>query len=204
MNIQPNNNNISMTGIGGKKPSSWQSIKNRVKQGILDTLPSATFKDENKVEKWKKIEERISKPAENRLIMGATAILTQPVIDMNNKKVDEETRRVSRNRTIAKILIGTGVGICIRGSCYELVQKMTNLEGTCKHSKSLIPDKYLQEFTHSLKFLKNYRSALSTALAILVMSVTNFAIDAPLTAMLTNKLNSKKEAETPEKEVIYG
>ena len=137
--------------------------------------------------------------------MGATAIVTQPLIDINNKKVDEETRRISRNRTIAKILVGTGVGICIRGSCYELVQKMTNLEGKSKFSKRLLPNAYIKEFIEKPKFLKNYRSALSTALAILVMSVTNFVIDAPLTAILTNKLNAKNAPQkTKEKGVIYG
>lgn len=207
MNIQPNQNNISMNGAAGNgyNKGSWKALKDRVKQGILDTLPSATFKDEKAVDKWKKLDEKISKPAENRLIMGASAIVTQPLIDSRNKKVDDETRRVSRNRTIAKILVGTGVGICIRGSCYELVQKMTDLEGKCKRSKSLIPPAYLEEFTKYPKFLKTYRSALSTALAILVMSVTNFVIDAPLTALLTNKLNSKNAPEkTSKKEAIYG
>ena len=203
MNIQPNSNNISMTGA---KNSSWKSFKDRIKQNVLDTLPSATFKDDKAVDTWKKIDEKISKPAENRLIMGASALLTQPLIDSNNKKVDEETRRVSRNRTIAKILVGTSVGICIRGSCYNLVQKMTDPKGSLTYSKKLLPKEYINKFTKEPTFLKNYRSALSTALAILVMSVTNFLIDAPLTALLTNKLNSKKQenATENETEVIYG
>lgn len=201
MNIQPNSNNIAMTGA---KNSSWKSFKDRIKQGALDALPSGTFKDNNAVDKWKKFDEKISRPAENRLIMGASALITQPLIDSSNKKVDEETRRVSRNRTIAKILVGTGVGICIRGSCYELVQKMTNLEGKSDYHKKLLPTNYLEDLAKNPKFLKNYRSALSTALAILVMSVTNFVIDAPLTALLTNKLNTKKSVELNEQEVNNG
>ena len=203
MNIQPNSNNISMTGA---KNGSWKSFKDRIKQGVLDTLPSGTFKDDKAVDTWRKVDEKISKPAENRLIMGASALLTQPLIDSNNKKVDEDTRRVSRNRTIAKILVGTGVGICIRGSCYNLVQKMTDINGTLSYSKRLLPKDYISKFAKEPTFLKNYRSALSTALAILVMSVTNFLIDAPLTALLTNKLNSKNQSELidKKKEVMYG
>ena len=41
--------------------------------------------------------------------------------------------------------------------------------------------------------MKNSRSALSSALAILAMCITNFVLDAPLTVFLTNKLNEKKE-----------
>ncbi len=198
MYIQPNYNNIAMTGAP-KNPngqSSWKNFKNRIKQSIIDALPSATFKDgENRVERWKKIDERISRPAENRLIMGATALMTQPAIDYYNHRVDEETRRVSRNRTIAKILAGTGVGILVRGSCYNLVSKMTDPNGTSKLSKKLIPKKYMQEAIGNSKFLKNYRSALSMGVAILAMCVTNFVLDAPITVYLTNKFNAKNGKE---------
>jgi hypothetical protein len=54
MNIQPNSNNISMTGA---KNSSWKSFKDRIKQNVLDTLPSATFKDDKAVDTWKKIDD---------------------------------------------------------------------------------------------------------------------------------------------------
>ena len=51
---------------------------------------------------------------------------------------------------------------------------MTNINGTTKFSKSLLPKKYIEEIAKEPKFLENYRSALSTATAILVMLVTNF------------------------------
>ena len=185
MKIQPEYNNVAMTGKG------WSSFKNSIKQKIIDAVPQATIKDGTKrIERWKTVDEKISKPAENRLIMGATALVTQPVIDYNNHKVDEETRRVSRNRTIAKILAGTGVGIVVRGSCYKLVNKMTDINGKGKYSKALIPKSYIGKFSKTVKFLRNYKSALSTGMAILAMCVTNFAIDAPLTVYLTNKFNA--------------
>ena len=87
-----------------------------------------TFKDDkDTINKCIEGDKTLSNPAKNRLIMGATALLTQPAIDYYNHRVDDETRTVSRNRTIAKILAGTTVGIAVRGSCYKLVEKMTNL-----------------------------------------------------------------------------
>ena len=137
--------------------------------------------------------------------MGATALATQPAIDYYNHKVDQETREISRNRTIAKILVGTLVGIIVRGSCYKLVQKMTDLVGKGKYSKALIPQKYYDEFFKNPKLLENYRSALSTGSAICAMCFTNFAIDAPLTVRATNKFNAMTKAKNEKKkqEVIY-
>lgn len=208
MNIQPiTYNNIAMQGrpslpSGGGKSSAWWK---KFKQSVFDLLPNGTFNDSAKnLARWEKFDKAISKPAENRAIMGATAIITQPIIDYKNHKVDEETREVSRNRTIAKIVVGTLVGIIVRGSCYKLVQKMTNISGTGKHSRALIPAKYLEEFKSVQKFLDNYKSALSTGTAIGAMCFTNFAIDAPLTVWLTNKLNAKSKAKKEKKsEVIY-
>lgn len=197
MYIQPNQNNVNMYG-SAKKPNFWK----RLKQKAMDALPERTFNDNPKrVDKWRKFDERLSRPAENRLIMGATAILTQPTIDYYNHKVDQETREVSRCRTIAKIIAGTIVGISVRGSCYSLVKKMTNIKGKSSFSKALLPSKNLKDLIMIPDFLKNYRNALATGVAILAMCVTNFAIDAPLTVYLTNHFNEKrKEKQANEKE----
>lgn len=188
MYIQPNYNNINMCG-SEKNSNFWK----RIQQKALDAIPESTFKDEaRRVARWKKYDEGASHPAKNRLIMGVTALATQPTIDYYNHKVDKETREVSRNRTIAKIIAGTLVGIAVRGSSYELVEKMTNIKGTKKYSKALLPRKHLKDLVKTPKLLKNYRSALSTSLAILAMCITNFAIDAPLTVFLTNYFNEKR------------
>lgn len=188
MYVQPNYNNINMCG-SEKNSGFWK----RIQQKALDAIPESTFKDGSKrVAKWKKHDEDASHPAKNRLIMGVTALATQPTIDYYNHKVDKETREVSRNRTIAKIIAGTLVGIAVRGSSYELVEKMTNIKGTKKYSKALLPTKHLKDLVKTPKLLKNYRSALSTSLAILAMCITNFAIDAPLTVFLTNYFNEKR------------
>ena len=192
MNIQPiQYNSVSMQGK--KDGSSWNRIKRQIAQKIIDTLPSHTAKESpRKLEEWNKFDNWVSKPAQNRALMGVTAIITQPAIDYNNHKVDKETRRVARNRTIAKIIVGTCVGILVRGSVYKTVTSMTNIESKAKFSKALLPKKFLNEIANNKTFLNNHKCALSNFLAILVMCVTNFAIDAPLTVILTNKLNEKK------------
>lgn len=203
MYIQPiSDNNISMYG---KKPNpnSWKAITDRIKQKLFDAVPDATFNDTSKF--WRTVDSRISRPAENRAIMGVTALALQPGIDASNKKVDEKTRKISICRTISKIVVGALVGICVRGSVYKLVEKMTNINGTGKLSKALLPKKYIEELTKEPKFLENYRSALSTGSAILVMLVTNFAIDAPLTVKMTNALKKKfveEEKQIPEKKEV--
>ncbi len=186
MNIQPIQNNISMQG----SKDSWSR---RIKQKILDAMPEVTAKESaRKLETWKKIDNKISKPAENRAIMGITALATQPAIDYQNHKVDKETRRVSRNRTIAKILAGTGVGVfVVRGPLYDLITKMTDIKGSGKYSKALLPTKFLKEMAANDTFLKNYRSTSSMFIALLAMCITNFALDAPLTALLTNYFNEQ-------------
>lgn len=191
MNIQPINNSTTMQG----KP--YNSLKDRVMQKAIDAVPKRTVKESaKKLEKWEHIDSVVSRPAENRGIMGATALLTQPAIDACNHKVDKETRRVSVNRTIAKILAGTTVGMfVVRGPIYKCIQSMTNIKGSSKYSKALLPKKYLKEINDNQKFLKNYRSALAMAIALLAMCVTNFVLDAPLTAWLTNTLNEKTEGK---------
>lgn len=215
MNIQPISNSITMQA---KPPSSkggkGSDIIDKVKQSVLDLFSTTTFKDDaSRISKIKKRDSDMSHPAINRAIMGFTAIILQPTIDWFNKSVDEDTRRISVCRTVAKIIAGTTVGILVRGSCHKIVEKMTNLEGTAKNSKALIPKAFLERFKNSETLLKNYRSALSTGAAILAMCFTNFAFDAPFTIKLTNKFKkisdqmiAKSQAKEEEKkvEVAYG
>ncbi len=186
MNIQPiDNSNISMHG---NPNSNWNRIKDRVMQKIIDAAPECTFNESaKKLDKLNKIDNYISKPMQNRGIMGATALLTQPFIDYNNKKVDKETRRIAFFNRCAVILAGTGVGMfLVRGPVYKAVEKMTNLKGESKYSKALLPKKYLKEISENEKFLKNYRSSLAMGISLALMFFTNFLCDAPATIFLTN------------------
>lgn len=191
MYIRSNYDSVNMCG-SEKNSGFWK----RLKQKALNVIPESTFNDDGKIRNWEKINDRITRPVENRLIMGATALLTQPAIDYYNHKVDEETREVSKNRTIAKILAGTTVGILVRGSSYKMVEKMTDItkkkaEKT-KYSRALLPPKDFINLVRNPENLKKYRNGLSTVLALMAMCVTNFVLDAPLTVFLTNYFNAKR------------
>ena len=198
MNIQPGqNNNISMQG------KRWERFTDKIMQKTLDLFPEHTAKESaRKLEKWNNFDNWVSRPDINRGVMGATALVTQPFIDASNHKVDEETRKVSICRTIAKIIAGTGVGMfVVRGPLYKAITSMTNINGKSKYSKKLIPKIFLQEMSNNEKFLKNYRSALSMSIALGAMCVTNFVLDAPLTIALTNLFKDKVSEKSKEKEV---
>ena len=51
--------------------SGTRNIINRVKQQVIDVMPSATLKEsESKISLFKKIDEILARPAENRILMG--------------------------------------------------------------------------------------------------------------------------------------
>lgn len=192
MNINPIQNNIPMQGKNGDKINS---LAEKCMQKALDLLPTHTAAETAKMlEKWDKLDNFISRPAPNRAIMGATALATQPFIDYHNKNVDKDTRRMSFISRCAVIIAGTTVGMfCVRGPVYNAVKSMTNLKGETAFSKALLPKKYIQDMEKNEKFYKNYVSTLSTNIALGIMVVTNFLLDAPLTVCLTNSF--KKVAD---------
>ena len=192
MNITPvSENNIAMQGKNN--PNWFKRQIRRVEQKILDKLPSHTTKESTDSRKnWDKASHWVGDPMWNRGIMGVSALMTQPAIDYYNHRVDDETRTVSRNRTIAKIVAGTLVGMfAVRGPVYKLVEKMTNVSGKTNFSKKLLPKKYFELLKENESALKNYRSSVAMAFALMAMCVTNFVLDAPLTVILTNYLNRK-------------
>ena len=199
MNIYPvnDNSNISMRG----KTSDWFK---RVGQKIFDTIPGHTTKEgKNTLKDMDKFTYWVSDPMWNRGIMGATALLTQPTIDYYNHRVDDETRTVSRNRTIAKIVAGTLVGMfVVRGPVYKFVEKTTNPNGSSKFAKSLLPEKFIKELAKNQTHLKNYRATIAMIIALAAMSITNFVLDAPLTIILTNLLNKKSGVRNSDDNLI--
>ena len=170
---------------------------------IFNKLPKMTVGDGNP-EKWNKVADWISRPTQNRLIMGGTAIFIQPTIDRHNKHVNEETRETSALRTTAKVLVGTGVGIVVRQACYEITGMMTNVNGTKPYSKWLVPIAKLTGLKNDNPFLKTHRTVIATFMGLGVMLFTNFLIDAPATVKLTNKLlassNTLKEIRAKKEE----
>lgn len=145
-------------------------------------------------------EEKISSSYNQRLILGATAIASQPFIDMANKKVDEETRRVSVCRTLAKILVGTTTGYLIRRGCVKSIDFFTQYPSAIpKNAKfKKLRSILLPTVEHTAEQLANHKNTLGTLMALGVMVFTNFLIDAPLTKFFTN-LFMRKEGIKHEK-----
>lgn len=148
----------------------------------------------------------LSTPA-NRLFLGATALSIQPMIDLHNKDVDEETRKMSFIRTIAKIVVGTFTGILVRVGCIKWMKRFTctpeDIQELAKkgkkvteRNKALIPTIVSYEkFSEAKRWLGNHRKALGSFLAIAVMMIT----DPPLSKFLTNFLNNRRKKTEQQK-----
>lgn len=134
--------------------------------------------------------------AENRLILGASALMTQPFIDASNKSVDDETRRYSICRTVAKILACTTTGYFIRKGCIKSIDAFTKLpsEITPDMKFKKIRSCLLPTVKYTKDGLAQHKNTLGTLLALGVMLFTNFLIDAPLTKWLTNVFTGQKGA----------
>lgn len=155
---------------------------------------------------------------EQRLILGATALMTQPAIDMKNENIDEKTRMTSVARTMAKIVVGTLVGVLIRAGGIALVSAFSKHIPIYKDAArsiviGIIPDgkrgflvpRFMKKpfmETPTVEFNKDYvryKKAFGTLIATAVMVVTNFAVDAPLTKWLTNVFSKKITGESEKK-----
>lgn len=157
---------------------------------------------------------------EQRLILGATALATQPFIDLHNKEVDAETRKTSVARTLAKIIAGTLVGYAVRRAGISFVRKYsqysTDMVGglvakiTPKDGKGF----FVPMFTKTLKPTEKsifpiaqdklekkfelYRKAMGTFVATVAMIGTNFILDAPLTKFFTGVFQKQLTTKLPE------
>lgn len=140
-------------------------------------------------------------PHHNRLFLGATALVTQPVIDLYNDKVDKKTRKVSCARTIAKILAGMLTGVSIRWGFLKFVRQNSAITKTAQKTlKTFFTPPNVNKITHAYK---QYQNAVANFLAIGTMIATNFIIDAPLTQFLTNRLTKRLDKQDG-KEVLNG
>lgn len=145
-------------------------------QYIADHIGTFTPSNEKLLKTVKWVGEKCSGP-QNRLILGATALMSQPFIDLYNKNVDEKTREISAARTAAKIIVGTATGFTVRYLTIAAIEKF---------KKFFAP-------TIPVSNYKQYSMALGNFLALAVMLITNFVIDAPGTKALTNKFTSMIE-----------
>lgn len=171
--------------------SGVNSYRARVQQSMLDILPNSEYSNPYTINFIKKVGEKVSS-AEQRLILGATALITQPIIDANNKRVDEKTRKVSVARTIAKIIAGTLTGFAIRKGCIKGIDALSKIPApNVPKWRTIFTPEHINDNTTE-KFTQ-YKNAMGTIVALVTMTFTNFAIDAPLTRYLTNKIIQKQE-----------
>lgn len=161
------------------------SVRNAKQKG-LNILPDAVYSNEKVINGIRVTGEKISS-AEQRLILGASALMSQPFIDAHNKSVDEKTRKVSVARTIAKIIAGTLTGYFIRKGCIKGIKALSQIpkEGMPKWKTFFTPKNVTDNKSDAFV---QYRNAMGTVVALVVMMFTNFLIDAPLTKFLTNTL----------------
>lgn len=160
-----------------------------------------------------KIGEVIHSPHQ-RLILGISALASQPFIDWNNKKADKKTRAVSTARTISKIAAGTLTGVLVRAGAIYTINRFSEknlkiidgFQTICQKSPKDIFTPHLKKITPSisdeefLKRYKNYTNALGTLIAAAVMIFTNFLIDVPLTKYFTDKLTPRLQNIADKKE----
>ena len=183
---------------------SLSSITRPIVNRIVQKMPSATLKNGKALNSLKWIGQHISSP-ENRLILGVTALASQPFIDLHNRHVDEDTKKVSAARTVAKILAGTTTGVIIRYACIFAAKKFT--QAPKPGLKKIFSVFFPKGSKVTQKGLNKYINYMGTTLSLAVMLFTNFAIDAPLTKYLTNKFIKKinkgnEHKNTPKNQVL--
>ncbi len=177
----------------------------RIEQGILNIIPDTTYKSEKAVKFIGSIGKNISS-AEQRLILGASALMSQPFIDAHNKRVDEDTRKVSVAKTISKIIVGTTTGFLIRKGCIKAIKECSKLPapGVKKCRTIFAPEIDEFKLNENSDDYKQYQNTFGTIAALVVMMFTNFLIDAPLTKYFTNLLMDKSKNKENNKSTVSG
>lgn len=166
-----------------------------ISQRLFDLIPNTTLRNKNLLHGLYKTGDILGRPMQNRLIMGATAIVSQPFIDRHNKRVDEDTAKASMNRTIGKIIAGTTVGCIVRGCVYELIKRCTDMNISTDNWNNLLTPRSSHKVPQTMlqNMMRNYKTVLATLLAFGVMLFTNVLIDMPFTNAISNFLNKKSK-----------
>lgn len=162
----------------------------RVINKIVSKLPELCISNDKILRGIKWTGEHISSP-QNRLILGVSALLSQPYIDLFNRRVDEDTRKTSASRTAAKIIAGTTSGFFVRYYTIKIIEKMTKMPSKTKKCWETFFTPSPELVKLSGKMLSQYKNTIGSILALVVMLFTNFLFDAPVTKFLTNKFISK-------------
>lgn len=214
MNVNSINTNTPLKSAQGVAMQGIEQEFSHAQNPAFKGKPWAVIKDESWLAKKTNWLGDDFNSAQQRFVSGATGILLQPWFDYNNKRVDEDTQKISCARTCAKIIAGSITGVAIRWGLIKATEAFTkntntekNLVETGKKKTSdvitkftkrqqiLLPEKLKNA---SFRDIKKYRNTFGTVAAIGVMLVTNFIIDIPFTTFLTNKFIKLFTGKTPE------
>lgn len=133
-----------------------------------------------------------------KLILGTFGLIAQPAIDLANKDVDKDTRKVSALRSAAKAIIGTATGLAVRSITIKATQLKFSKKGS--GGKILDEQKIYKQFKNGFDSLrlepdklsdaiKRTPSVIGSIMGLAIMIFTNFLVDAPLTNMTMEKLD---------------
>jgi len=186
-----NDNSVNFNGSLGR-------FANKARQSFYDAIKNHVV-NEGGDRFYKFAGDKISS-AEVRLILGCTALMSQPFIDFHNHKQDEKTRKVSVCRTVAKIIAGTTTGFIVRKGAIKFIQACSKypVEKFPKWRTIFTPKNILNM---SERDLRNHQNDIGTWISLGVMLFTNFLIDAPLTKFLTNIFTAKAIKNPQNKEM---
>lgn len=138
-----------------------------------------------------RLPEVISTP-QQRMLVGGSALILHPIIDLNNKNVDKRTRETSASRSMSRAIIGTISGIAVRALCNNAGDKL---------SKSKNPALAIDAIKNADSAqLKRYGVVLGSILSLLALSITNFIFDVPLINKYQNIINEKVFHNKPKDE----
>lgn len=149
-----------------------------------------------KLEKLINAAGRIIKSPEQRFVTGVTAFALQPLIDLHNKRVDDDTKTLAVSKSLAKGIAGTTSGVMVRKACIDFcnnhslngnfLDPMKNVtRKAINECKKQFPDA-IENNRLKISYLNKYSNFIGNIMAIMVLLATNFLWDAPVTKRLTN------------------
>ena len=152
---------MSIRNINGEYIALTKANRYRTNDTVLFAQNKVSFKGMNGIRtglKW--IANNFSSPHQ-RAILGITALCTQPLIDLHNRHIKKEDKPIAVSKTIAKILVGTTIGITLRYFAIKAVRNFTLAEKVGKYSQCLLPKEIIEKLATNPKsipkmFLENY------------------------------------------------
>jgi len=133
--------------------------------------------------------------AQQRAVMGATAIVLQPPIDYYNPNADEKTRNFSTMKTIVKVVVGTLVGVGVRYAGIKYAKSLTKtperFEKLIEKVKDIKIKEKLKDIMKKPHKKEIFENNLGTLMGVIGVLLANFTIDMPLAKFAIEKMSQK-------------